>query len=373
MNPRPALPPWLRGLLARRLARPPRAPAPPVRRRACLFKLDRLGDFVLATGALRLLMDHFGPPHCRLVISEVAAPLAAAEFPEVARWIAPAGAAGVWRDIRPVRARCAPAWAGERFDELVCLRHTRSLYRDLALCWLDADRWHGVGERPTPGTLALADRPGPANDYPDAATPPWSRELLAHREVARRVLAREVGWEEVRPRLRSVRVQSGGEIVFCPFGADRIRDYPPDAWLAAWRAALEPDAVARLVGPGSRRDDLERLAHELRGAGARVEVLIDVPHTDFVRLIAGARLVLTVESAAAHLATALDQPAVIVTGGGHFGWFGPWGDAKRQRWVHHPLDCYGCNWQCRRARVECLTEMPGSAVATAIKEVLPHG
>ena len=372
MNEPHRLPRWLRRLLARRLARPA-APVPaPRRRRACLYKVDRIGDFVLATGALRLLIEHFGAPECRLVVSPQAAPFAAAEFPEVERWTAPAGTSGVWREMRPLRRELAPRWAEEEFATLVCLRHGRALHRDLTLSWIHAENWRGLGERPTAANFAPDNRPEPAAGYPAAAEAPWCRELLAHRLVLAAVLGRNLGWEELRPQLRHLRPEPGREIVLCPFGGERIRDYPRAAWLEAWRTAVPPHAPVRVLGPGTRVDELEQFAMELRTAGADVIVTADAAPLEFARHIAQARLVLTVESAAAHLAVALDKPATIVMGGGHFGWFAPWGASRQQRWVHHPLDCYGCSWQCRRPRVECLLDLPAAAVAQSISEVLPH-
>src|SRR5688500_441975 len=69
-----------------------------------IVKLDRLGDFVLALGAVRRLLAHFGPDSL-LVISAVAEPLAAREFPEVPRIVMPAsrGHGSMWAIARQFR------------------------------------------------------------------------------------------------------------------------------------------------------------------------------------------------------------------------------------------------------------------------------
>ncbi len=367
------LPSWLRRRLAIRLARPEQPLSLPARRRACLYKVDRLGDFVLALGALRQLVAHFGEEECRLVVSAPAEPLAAAEFPRVARWVVPPAANGVWREVRPLRAQLAPAWAAERFDTLVCLRHAPTLYRDVTLGWIHAERFVANAPRPTAATLAPYNQPLLPATTPAPA--PWCRELLAHRGVLAAVLDREPGWEELRPRLHSVTAAPGGDILFCPFGHDTVRDYPRDAWLAAWREARGPATSIRVIGPGARRTELNWLADGVRSArpDARVEVQTDLPGLSFVAAVAHARAIVTVDSAAAHLATALDKPAVIVAGGGHHGWFVPWGTGVRQRWLVHPLDCFGCNWHCRYPTVRCLAELPPALVAGALTEILGHG
>lgn len=364
------LPGWIRRLVGRHLAGPLPGRSPRATRTACIYKVDRIGDFVLATGAIHLLRAHFGPEQCRLIVSAEVASLAGAEFPDLPPWTIPSSAAGVWREMRPLRRRLEQEWAGETFTHLICLRHASSLYRDLSLSWIPADRWHGLGPRPTAASLHAGNRPEQPREYPPATATPWSRELLAHKIILERLLGREVSWDEIRPRLNHVRPAAGSAVVFCPFGGEAIRDYPTASWLAAWRGAFPPGTEVRLLGPAGRHADLQSLATALRASGADVHVPGPMTLLEFVQQIAEARLILTVESAAAHLATALHQPAVVVTGGGHHGWFAPWGEGVRQRWVQHPLPCFGCNWDCTRPAVECLRDLPPAAVAAALRQIV---
>lgn len=370
----PQLPPGIRRLLAARLAVPLPVRAGARQRRACLFKVDRIGDFVLALGALRQLVRHYGPDGCRLVVSQVVAPLAAAEFPDVPRWEVPPEASGVWREIRPLRRRLAPAWAEETFTDLVCLRHPRSTWRDVSLQWIHAATWQGLDVRPEPKSVCASNHPQFPPDYPAVAAQPWCRELAAHRLVVERATNRPADWNMIRPRLQSLSTRAGGDWVFCPFGGSELRDYPADHWVAAWRHAALPNAPVHVLGPRSRTTDLERLAARLRSEANHAEVAVatDLPLPEFVRRIGHSRGVITVESAAAHLATALDKPAVVVTGGGHFGRFAPWGDGVIQHWVTHSLDCFGCDWHCRHPQVRCLTELPAVAVADALRALSAH-
>jgi ADP-heptose:LPS heptosyltransferase len=369
------LPALARRLIAARLARPATVRAGARHRRACIYKVDRVGDLVLALGALHRLVQHYGSDECRLVVSDVAAPLAAAEFPHVPRWEVPADAAGVWRDIRPWRGRLAPEWARETFDEIVCLRHTRSLWRDVSMSWIHARAWRGLGERPERHRVFTGHRPALDSAYPAHAGPPWSRELLAHRDVVGRVTGTVPGWAELHPHLESVAVTRGDDWVLCPFGHDPIRDYPAERWAEAWRIAAVPAGVIRVIGPATRAVELEQLAARLRAVAgrARVDVESNLSLPDFIARLAGARGIVTVESAAAHLATAFDKPAVVVLGGGHFEWLSPWGERRRQEWVCHRLPCYGCNWQCGFPTVHCLAELPAATVASALQEAFSHG
>jgi ADP-heptose:LPS heptosyltransferase len=89
-----------------------------------------------------------------------------------------------------------------------------------------------------------------------------------------------------------------------------------------------------------------------------------------IALIAGARALVGMDSCHIHIAGALGTPAVGILGGGQFGDFAPWGESARFRWVHHRMECYGCNWICPFPQAHCLHNMPPDEIAAAIGEVL---
>lgn len=366
------LPRWLRAALAHRLARPARAGIPGQRRRVCIYKVDRLGDFALATGAIRQLVEQFTAGECRLIVSSDCVALAAEQFPDVARWIAPANVSGVWRELRPLRQRVATEWSSETFDHVVCLRHQRSLYRDVSLRWLHGQTYHALEAPLRVHQIALGNRPVLPMNYPRIAELPWSRELLAHRKIVGTVLERDPTWLQLRPALRSAPSGSVNEIAFCPFGGDKIRDYPIPLWVEALRVGVPDSTPIRLLATPERDYEATALATELRAVGKKVIATIGISTREFIGHLATARLVVTSESAAAHIATALDQLAVILIGGGHFGWFGPWGTSVRQKWISKPLDCFGCNWVCTRPSVECVGEIRPDTITTAIQDLIAH-
>jgi ADP-heptose:LPS heptosyltransferase len=373
MSERHRLPRWARRWLARRWLGPIAVKTPAQRRAVCIYKVDRLGDAVLALGAIRTLVQKFGEENCRLIVSDAAEPLFAAEFPRAPRWTAPANASGIWREIRPLQRRLRAEWSAERFDLLVCLRHQRSLYRDLTVSWIRAEEKYLLDGPPSDESLALANRPELPATYPPVATLPWSRELLAHARVLSAATGRTESWSALRPQLASSTAHRGSEIVFCPFGSEAVRDYPLPHWAAAWRAAQPPEgAPILLMAAETRRAALESLAGLMRGELPTAKIAVAAPASsrEFIERIARARAVVSLDSAGAHLATALDKPAVIVAGGGHFGWFGPWGDSPRQRWLAQTMDCFGCNWECRYPTVRCLEELSPATVGAALKEMI---
>lgn len=68
-------------------------------------------------------------------------------------------------------------------------------------------------------------------------------------------------------------------------------------------------------------------------------------------VIAGAKVLLSNETSAVHIAAALGTPAVSVTGGGHFGRYIPYHIERSVSTplpivASHPMPCFGCNWEC---------------------------
>jgi len=80
------------------------------------------------------------------------------------------------------------------------------------------------------------------------------------------------------------------------------------------------------------------------------------------------RLAVGAETGLAHIACALGTPNVIVLGGGHFGRFVPYSPLTSI--VCLPLECYGCNWQCRYSRPHCVKDIVPKVLKEAIRTTL---
>lgn len=365
------LPPFLRGYLARRLAGPDRSPARH-EMKACIFKVDRIGDFVLATGAIRRLLAGHGEENCLLVVSDTVAELAAREFPRTPRVTVPPHAIGLLREIAWIRRAVRPKLGEYHFEQLICLRHQRSLYRDLLLTWIKADRWIGLSaEAPARRSLNLADDFTLPERYPRADGSGCSRDLLAHRLVVAEAMGAAVSPAEIHPRLTVPPGDPGRDVLVFPFSSDPVRNYPA-SMLAEALGRVRFNGPLVLSGTAAQRPPLEELARLTRAAGAS-DVQVDTDESSPLALVdrvAHARLVLSMDSAAAHIATALDRPAVIILGGGEWELMSPWGPRRRQRWVFHPLPCFNCSWRCQFDRTLCLTDIPPATVTQAINDVL---
>jgi ADP-heptose:LPS heptosyltransferase len=72
-----------------------------------------------------------------------------------------------------------------------------------------------------------------------------------------------------------------------------------------------------------------------------------------VAVISGAKLLVSNETSAVHIAAAVSVPAVCILGGGHFGRFMPYQvydgtDITIPNPVFSKMECFGCNWDCLR-------------------------
>jgi ADP-heptose:LPS heptosyltransferase len=120
-------------------------------------------------------------------------------------------------------------------------------------------------------------------------------------------------------------------------------------------------------------------ASDSRAAQQLMASVEDVPMVDacgqttlaeLAGVIADAKLVVTNDTSAVHLAAALGAPAVTILGGGHFGRFLPYpatGDAVSRNLcvACHTMPCYHCNWRCVHPRQR---DEPGPCITSVTIE-----
>lgn len=342
--------------------------------RVFVFKPDGIGDFVLATGAIRLLARECGEENLTLCVKTILVPLARAQFPRATVLELPTAAERkvinlfVWNFLA-----CLPLWGKlrtRRFDAAVCFRSMRNYLETFLFYSAGAKRFvacenillrsgRKVRASVEGGAVKLM-RPELV-PYPQAAELPL--EIEANRVVVETLLGRPVAGTEVLPNLRSDSGRGGTPPP--PMSAKSLAPLPEDEsgyWVCApitnlqskmypfarWReifAELRPGALTkkiRLVGVKSDVPKLEELLAMLHADGfAGAEICLPEDLTAFVEVIAGAELMLSVDTAAAHFATALDRPTVVLFSGLHLGMFGPWRRGEKQAWLLPELSADG--------------------------------
>ena len=322
------------------------------RHRACLYALGRIGDFVLVLSALRRLIREFGPDGCVLVIPEATAPIVTREFPGVRFITLPGEAASFIRDILPAWWRERKKFSDDHFQQLVCLSHQRSLYYEVTLSWIVAEK----DTRLMPET------------YPQTARDGLCTELLAHWQLVETVLGRRVSREDILPRFVSLSASDDGRLLVYPLSRDLLRSLPIGKVieiLRLWRERSRAPIV--FGGSPAEASALAVYCAAARQAGLE-DVTMEMPATvdGFLEHIARASSLLAAESAAAHIAAALDKPTVVMMGGGVPGYCQPWRRSTRQQPMQNILPCSGCGWRCTQREMFCLTRFPIITTAAAL-------
>jgi len=343
-----------------------------------ILKPDNIGDFVLASGGLRVLSAAVGEDNLVLAVKSEVAPLARREFPRARIVRLPIRARRKGTNTTAVNlAACLPALvrlACTRADAVACLRDKRTFLQTLLFLAPRAAR-RVACENSLPRAresrwswweraVRKVFRPSLV-PYPSASAGLPS-DLEAHRAVVSAVLDREVPAAEIMPRLR-VAWRPGGDCwLLCPLSSKDAKNYGAAEWAAALRQTgdLVPSGGLRLAGAPAQAPRLREFASALRAAGVRCAVNADAPVAleDFPAVVAAAGLVLTVDTAAAHLACAAGTPAVVVTNGNNKGVYGPYSPNGRQVWLMADLP--------KGRRKEWRGAIGAAEVAGAIRDAL---
>lgn len=80
------------------------------------------------------------------------------------------------------------------------------------------------------------------------------------------------------------------------------------------------------------------------------------------------RLAVGAETGLAHIACAMGTRNLVLLGGGHFGRFMPYSPLTTVACV--PLECFGCNWECKYERVYCTWDLHPSVLGAAFAHAL---
>ena len=99
--------------------------------------------------------------------------------------------------------------------------------------------------------------------------------------------------------------------------------------------------------------------------------------SELVSIISHARIVLTNDTSAVHIAAAVRVPSICVLGGGHYGRFLPYPNQKHEsaaapQVVIHKMECFNCDWQCiydvpKGSPVPCIERITVDNVWQAVK------
>ncbi len=345
--------------------------------KVAVFNLHGAGDLLLSLPCLQHIRNRYPAGQYALVLycGPSAAELAEAYAPAdeivvIDRRLLLRSLAYRWSQLRAVAA-C-------RYAIAIQPTFNRMLAVEDALV-----RASGAAERI--GSAGSADFIGAARRWSDH----WYDRLVEPSPRAMHELDRYgeflrlLAWPEAARSLPSLMVPggappvAGGYVLFVPDSSSPLKSWPKERFerLAHQLANLSPDEMLMFAGaPGG--DQPKRYF-----AKWREDRFIDrsgqTSVMDFLRLIEGAKLVITNDSAGMHLAVMLHRPVVAIAGGGlpeRYHPYPAWTGA-RLKIVERRMPCYGCNWNCIHdiesgSPAPCIALIETADVLQAVRDVM---
>jgi len=352
-----------------------RKPSVPYKRTA-IVKLGKLGDGVLALGAIKTLVAHFGGEHCVIVASPYTLDLFSAEFPSVEILVVTTNHSTLRRTVVDLHRHRKHPLFRSGVENLVTLQHHRTLHDDVMISAIPSSFAWGL-KNSALGVFEQRDQIAKANFVFDNITlnPTGSdeicRELSSHSALVSVVIDCPISPEQLRPRIHVNESADSNAIGLAPFSGSALRDIPIALLVAACKRAQALALEVRIWTPSVTEPRAASLATHLASVSrAKVTLVQTTTTSDLVRAIAKAKVVIAAESAPAHLAAALDKPLLAVIGGGHFGWFAPWTTSGRQRWIFSRQSCYACNWRCIHPSAICITQIEEARFLGMLEDTL---
>jgi ADP-heptose:LPS heptosyltransferase len=353
-------------------------------RHIAVTRVDNIGDFILWLDGARAVRRRYPRPEYHLVLlasakwSEFAA--ASALFDEVIA----VEVERLYGDSRYRRAMCR-AVAGRRFGTTINPTYSRNTWADDFL----------VKAAGAPISIGYAGNLSNAARYSKSTTDRWYSELVP--DVGDATHELEKNWHfakrfDSHAVLRGPKLEPGmvsrprwlpaddTYFVLFPGAAGPIKRWPIERFgEIASRIHARTGWTGIICGAASDAGMAQNLIAQARGipvANACGQTTLP----ELAGVIAGARLTVTNDTSAAHLAAAVAAPAVAILGGGHFGRFMPYPaecePASRTLQVaYHSMSCYHCNWRCVHPRLLddpalCITSVTVEQVWAIVESML---
>jgi len=138
-----------------------------------------------------------------------------------------------------------------------------------------------------------------------------------------------------------------GYVLFIPDSSSPLKTWPIDRFEALAHQLADQRAETLVFASAPEANGPKRLFRRWR-EDRFVDLSGQTSIGEFLRLIKGARLVITNDSAGLHLGVMLGRSVVAIAGGGlpeRYHPYPAWANANLTV-VEQRLPCYGCNWKC---------------------------
>ena len=375
-------------------------------RRLFILRPDNLGDLVLFSGTLKHFRRRWPAAQITLCVRGSFGKELFAHCPHVDRLVSydelrtnllgsgrlfgmPAIRGAEW--LRALLRQCAPGLIGRKYaSDLVVLPITspeHEYHRCIKLI-PSRDKLGICGNLTNQSAEVEAESRKWYSTQMDAAGWPWNFPELEATRLFLKFLEIEVEPEELWPELWTSRDDCRKANDWIPKNSHKIvlgiapgatsipGKRPPPEWFANVVNLLKCGDI-EIILLGSRPDlsVCEGVASALKRSRPEIRLQNLAGKTsvgELIECIRRCNIVLSPDTAALHIATALRKPVVGIVGGAHFGRFYPWGDPNVSRVVNKPMDCYGCNWRCKYESIRCIQEISVESAAAEMNYLLQH-
>lgn len=151
------------------------------------------------------------------------------------------------------------------------------------------------------------------------------------------------------------------------------RFYAAENYVQAFSGLNANKVKVIIFGSGSEQTQCSLVEKSLTESGLTVTVQNFAGKTTIRQLAESFKkcdLILSTETGALHMATALRKPTIGIVGGGHFGRFYPWGDANTNLTAFKAMDCFNCNWVCIYDTIRCIHEIKPTLIQKQINTLI---
>lgn len=161
-------------------------------------------------------------------------------------------------------------------------------------------------------------------------------------------------------------------LVVSPFTSTPLKQWPVEKFAEVVDEVLGAHHDLRIVllGDAPHAGESRLMTDAVSERGRVTNLVGKTTLVEAVLITANAKVSLSGDSAASHIASAVGTDCVAVLGGGHSGRFFPYPspfDGKQNIAVMNEMDCYNCNWFCkyrvfRHGPAPCVEDIPTEAV-----------
>jgi len=338
--------------------------------RVLVVRLRSIGDTVLATPSLYALKRFLPHAAIDILVEDWVAPVLAGH-PHVDNIIT------IAKGSASARARIARRLRAHRYDVVYNLhggttatlltRFTGAKYR----VGYDAYQYAGLHNHRSPSSSFLWGREKTHSVEQQLALLGWTGVPVTDRPRTHLAVT-EAAAARVAARLRNAGLENAPFVALHPAAAFATKQWAAEKFgLVAQELAARGLPIVVITTP-AQTDTVEQLKGN---TSAPVVSLNDLDLPEITALLARARLFVGNDSGIAHMAAAVETPAVVIFGSSNTAHWRPWvSDAPgaAAEIVYEEMDCQPCHgYFCEKfTQPECILRVPVNRVMAAIERVL---